>query len=119
MKLILALLLVGIKSFAFNAIISGSIATTYSTPPSTLSNLTLRATPTLMIANANSCRICANTISTLSPAPTAGNGKEYCVPANAIAFWDDVDAPRGPANVYVRADVSTCTTTTPLDVNIW
>lgn len=73
----------------------------------------------MMIANPTSGRVCANTMtaSTTVP-PTAGNGNEHCFPAGSIAFWDFVNIGRGPVNVYLRSDVTSCNTGI-IDVDIW
>lgn len=108
-------------SFGFNAVIncvSNPMATVYNTPIATLSNLFLRATPTLAIDNPGTCRICVNTISSQSPAPKAGNGNEHCYSGPSIEFLDTINVPRGPANVYIRADVSPCANGT-IDLDIW
>lgn len=113
-------------SFGFNAIVncaSGTLGTTYSTStPSLQTSLTgiyLRATPTLMVANPSAVRICANVVTVSSSVPpTAANGNEHCIPAGSIAFWDAINIQRGPSNIYLRADVASCTTGI-IDVDIW
>jgi hypothetical protein len=112
--------------FAYNAIVnctSANLPLTYAiTSPSlqpTLTGLYLRSNPTLMLINPSATRICANTVtSSILTAPTAGNGNEHCIAAGTIAFFDLIDVPRGPANIYLRSDAASCTSTI-LDVDIW
>ncbi len=126
MKKMLFFLLLSEISFGFNSVINCVTATggqilpiTYTAATLTsISNVFLRATPSMMIANPTSCRICANTVSSTSTLPIAGSGKEYCIPANSMGFWDVTDVPRGPANVYLRSDVSTCSSGI-VDLNVW
>lgn len=63
-----------------------------------------------MIANPGSVAICVNlTTTSTTVAPTAGNGQEHCVSGGMVGFFDAVGTPRGPVNVYVRANAATCT----------
>lgn len=116
-------------AFGFNAIIncgSTNLDVNYSTSsPSLQAHLTglfLSDKPTLSISNPTSARICANTVSVSTVAPTAGNGNEHCMPPNSIMAWDLVNIPRGPANVFLRSDgtggAASCSSGI-IDVDVW
>lgn len=128
MKLLTVALLMAlpINALAINAILncaSSNIPTTYSTSspslPTALKGFGVPSKASLAVINNTAGRICVNTITPSSTvAPTAGNNKEHCVAPQMFAFYDLIDMPTLKGNVYVRADVATCTTGT-VDIDVW
>lgn len=115
------------NAWSANAIIdcaSTNIATSYSTSnpslPTTLKQVPLPSKASLAVINNTAFRICVNTVtSSISVAPTAGNGNEHCVAAMMFAFYDNLNfAGSSTTNVYVRADASACTSGT-VDIDLW
>lgn len=113
------------NAFAFNAIIncaSTTLTTSYSTSapslPATLKNFETPQGPNIAAINNTTGRICFNTTSASTAAPTAGNGNEHCLAPQSILVLDKVNAPYLKMSVFVRADAASCTSGV-VDIDVW
>lgn len=125
-KILSLFLLLSTHASAFNAIItcaSTNLTTSYSTSapslPTALKQIPMPYKASMAIINNSTVRICANTDTySVTVAPTAGNGDEHCVAPSMFAFYDNINFPAKLVNIYLRADVSSCTSGT-VDIDLW
>lgn len=111
------------QAWAFNAYINCAttpLAQTYSTssPSLAMSHVGTPFQAGLSMINNTTGRICLNTVSTSTLAPTAGNGNEHCLPVNAVLVLDHINVPTRFTSIYVRGDLANCTSGT-IDIDLW